>query len=412
MGKRGSLAAAAMLGVVIAVICMVPAQAATVPAVATISNHGTGGATTKLQPSMGAAGPMHGASVAIHPKNLADIAFPPTVSPPHAAVHAANPGCSATACPMGVTDYGITPTGTSYSYTAAVMGAYADVSVLKIGTAVGGGCLDPHATACMTVQENTIATGVADENNKGQYWAQNVPEVALDGSCTSPCVTGHYSVTWLDNVWNFTSTKSYLNPSTTVGNGSRACSYSGIGTSGGLNYYACVGPTDYGLTLPFTIWAMTTVGPNANTAYGPCVGVAYSCIAYWGAIFEGSTEPYFGWYDSVAFTAGSNGAGTPVFKISNTLTSFGLPYDAEWVMGGPGGGASVKVTNSNVEMQSEYNLGAPGASTGTWLNVKHAWSSGTDTAEAVTNVYLQSFFGNRYLATATKGTNNPQTSLW
>jgi thermopsin len=414
MAKKGSWAVAAMLGVVIAVLFMVPAQASAAPSSAIVSSHGTGFVPTAAERAMGAPGPMHGPSVAIHPKNLADAVFPPSVSPPHASVHTLTPGCSASSCPMGVTDYGISPTGASTSYTAATMEAYADVSVLKIGNATGGGCLDPSATHCLTIQENSIANGVADENNKGQYWAQNVPEVGLDGSCSSPCVAGDYSVTWLDNIWNFTSTASYLNPATTVGNGQGACSVSGVGTAGKLNYYACVGPTDYGLTLPFTIWAMTSVGPNANAYYGPCVGATHSCIAFWGAIFEGATESYFGWYDSVAFTAGSHGAGAPVFRIANATTPFGLPYDAEWVMGGPGGGSSVKVTNSNVELQSQFNTGAGsgGTATGTWMNVKHAWSSGEDTAEAVTNVDMQSYFGNRYLATATRGANNPLTSLW
>ncbi|MCI4326080.1 MAG: thermopsin [Thermoplasmata archaeon] len=414
MRKRGNLAVAAMLGVVIAVIFMVPAQASSVSSLPTASNHGIDFPPTTAERAMGAPGPMHGPSVAVHPSNLADAVFPPTVSPPHAGAQSFVPGCSKTACPMGVTDYGITPTGTSYGYTAATMSAYADVSVLKIGAATGGGCLDPDATGCLTIQENSIANGVADQNNKGQYWTQNVPEVALDGSCSSPCVTGDYSVTWLDNIWNFSSTASYLNPATTIGNGQSACSSWGVGTAGTLNYYACVGPTDYGLTLPFTIWAMTSVGPNTNAYYGPCVGASHSCVAFWGAIFEGATESYYGWYDSIAFTAGSHGAGSPTFRIGNATTPFGLPYDAEWVMGGPGGGSSVKVTNSNVMLQSEFNtgVGSSGTATGTWMNVKHAWSSGEDTAESVTNVDMQSYFGSRYLATATKGTNNPHTSLW
>jgi thermopsin len=414
MGLRGSLAVATMLGVVIAVVFLVPAQASAVPPLSASPSHGSSATPTAARQALGAPGPMYGPSVAIHPTNLADAAFPPTVSPAHAGAHSLSPGCSSSACPMGVTDYGITPTGTSYSYTAATMGAYADISVLKIGTATGGGCLDPDATHCLTLQENSIATGVMDKNNKGQYWTQDVPEVALDGSCSSPCVSGDYSVTWLDNIWNFSSPAVYLNAATVTGNGQGACSSSGVSASGSDFYYYCVGPTDYGLTLPFTVWAMTSVGPNANSFYGPCVGVTDSCVGFWGAIYEGATEPYHGWFDSVAFTAGSHGAGTPMFKVANTTTPLGLPYDAEWVMGGPGGGSAVAVTNSNVMLQSEFNTGAGSSSTasGTWMNVKHAWSSGYDTAEAVTNVYLNGFFGNRYLATATKGANNPQTSLW
>jgi hypothetical protein len=412
MRRLGGVGAGAVLGLVIVILCMVPAQAAAVPPSSTAAHAGTG--TTAAERAAGAPGPLHGPSVAVAVKNPADAAFPPVVSPPRASKTVLAPGCSGTACPMGVSDYGIGPTGTSYSYTAATMAAYADVSVLKIGAANGGGCIDPYATSCMTIQENSIAYGVMDKNNRGEYWTQNVPEVALDGSCSSPCVTGDYSVSWLDNIWNFTNTAVYLNSATVTGDLQSHCSSGGVASSGSDYYYYCAGPVDYGLTLPFTIWAMTGVGPNSNSYYGPCTTSTNSCVDFWGAIFEGNTEPYYGWYDQVEFTAGSHGGGTPLFKVANSTTGLGLPFDAEWVMGGPGGGSSVKVTNSNVAMQSEWNtgVGSTGTATGTWTNVKHAWSSGYDTAESVSNVYMFNYFGVRYLAAATRGADNTQTNLW
>lgn len=404
-----ALASIALVWTVVSLVLAVPVSAAT----ASPARLSASVATSFADRALGAPGPMHGASVSSPLRNVADARFGPTT--PVRGATTLSPGCSSSSCPMGETDYGITPTGTSYTYNAATMGAYADVSVLKIGAATGGGCLDIHAVHCMTIQQNSVVNGVMVQNQRGQYWAQDVPEVSLDGVCSAPCVSHAYSVTWLDNIWNFTGTSSTLNAANMAGNLTGKCSSSAVGVAGTQNYWYCVGPTDYGLTLPFTIWALTSVGPNANAFYGGCPGTPDSCIQFWGAIFEGSTEPYFGWFDQVDFTAGTLGGGHPMIHVANASTPYGLPYDAEWVMGGPGGGSAAAVTNSNVMMQSEYNTGVgsvAGSNPGTWQNVRHAWSSGADTAEAVSNVYMVNYFGARHLASATKGPDNSGTSLW
>ena len=87
---------------------------------------------------MGAPGPVRGPLVAIRPKKLADAGYPPTVSAPHASAHSVNPGRPAAASPIGRTDDPFTPTGTSYSHTAAPLRAHADLSVRKVGGATGG----------------------------------------------------------------------------------------------------------------------------------------------------------------------------------------------------------------------------------------------------------------------------------
>ena len=315
---------------------------------------------------------------------------------------------------MGVTDYGITPAGSSYSYDAAEMGAYANISKFAIQSSSPGDCLDSRSNHCMTFQENTIATGIEIKNSPGEYWAQDVAEVAKDGSCASPCVSGDYSVTWLDNIWNFSGGGYHLATADVQGNLTGGCSSSGVGKVGGDEYWYCVGPTDYGLTLPFSTWAMTGTGPNANAYYGGCTSSTDSCIQFWGAIFEGTSEPYYGWFDQVEFKAGKTGGGTPRFYVANATSPDGLPYDAEWVIAGPGGGAAATLGSAKVTLDSEYNTGAGSTmnSTGTWHHIKHAWSSGYDTAESVSNVLIQDDHGRRFIASASKGTENPRTSLW
>jgi hypothetical protein len=413
MSREGSLAVATIVGILVVVIIVmaVPGAAATAgsPGLAPAPAVDV---TTPGTAALGAPGPMHGAGAVSVLRNPADAQFGPAT--PARGHQSFSPGCTVAPCPTGVTDYGVTPAGKSYSYNATTMGAFADISVFKIGAATGGGCIDANAVSCMTFQENTIVNGIEIKNQKGQYWAQDVPEVALDGKCSAPCVSNDYSVTWEDNIWNFSSGSSILNSAHMTGNLNGACSTSGVFKSGTQDYYACVGPTDYGLTLPFTIWAMTGTGPNANKFYGGCSTTKSSCIQFWGAIFEGNTEPFSGWFDQVDFSAGSLGGGDPVFHIANAPSPYGTPYDAEWVMGGPGGGSSVKMTSTDAILQSEYNTGAGSTSSspGTWNNVQHAWSSGDDTAETATNVVMVGYSGIRYLASAAKGTANPGTSLW
>jgi hypothetical protein len=341
--------------------------------------------------------------------NAAD--WMPSAPSPSASSAAASPGCSASPCPMGVVDYGVKPSLVTYSYNTTAVEGFADVSSLTVSSG-GSGCLDSHASYCMGFQSNWIDTGVYVKNHHRTYWTQDVAQVGYDSSCSSPCVSKAYSVTWLDNIWNFSYSGicptgkglGCMNSGDLTGNGKGACSSSG----GAPTFYYCVGPTVYGLTMPFTIWTFMSTGPG-SVVYGPCGSVTTSsCVDFYGAIIENNSFVYGAYYDSVSFTAGSLGGGHPVWLVKSANSPFGLPYDAEWVMCGPSSGASITLGSASVLMENEYYSSTSGG----FISVKHAWSSGADTAESVKNANLYAFSGFRDVGSAVAGTENPQTSLW
>ncbi|MGD0250612.1 MAG: thermopsin family protease, partial [Thermoplasmata archaeon] len=294
------------------------------------------------------------AQTAVAPtKALADPSLArigPTMAPTKGNAHVTSmqPGCLSAPCPMGVADYGLTSTGGTYTENPFIVSSFLDIAELGIGVANGGGCLDPNAESgvCFTIQQNAVLHHVYVENNLGSYWTQNVPEIAYDPSCSSPCVSGTYSLTWLDNIWNFSysggvcpsdtdSGKGCINPSNIVGNYAGGCLYSG----GQPEFYYCVGPTTYDLLPPFTVWTWTDVD-----TYGPCAASsAFACVNFYGAIAQNGGLLFGGYYDGVSFYAGSHSAAMAQYYVHDSDSPLGLPYDFEWVAGGPGGGSSNSV---------------------------------------------------------------------
>jgi thermopsin len=329
-------------------------------------------------------------------------------------VQGMNPGCGSAPCPMGIVDYGITPSLGTYSYKTNINEGFVDIAALAIGTANGGGCLDPNALAgvCFTIQSNWIAQSfVAGNNIKGEYWTQNVPEIAFDGSCSSPCVSKEYSVTWLDNIWNFSASSIGVACGSShqtgcmegmTGNLAKACSAYSTGGS----FYYCVGPTIYGLVPPFTIWTWTDVGPGSG-AFGVCPSSStVSCVNFFGEIVVNAVPIFGEYYDGVSFSHASTTI-KPSYLVSGTgCPGYCLPWDGELVAGGPGGGSSNAVYLLGTWQQLHSNNGVKVTS------IKHAWSSGADTAETISDLYMWGFFGLRDSATSGFANDNPQTSLW
>jgi hypothetical protein len=329
--------------------------------------------------------------------------------------------CTSAPCPMGITDYGISPTGATSgnSYAPLVDESYWDSgTALDVGIANGGGCLDADAEAgaCFTIQQNQVTQATASLGHKGEYWVQNVPEVAYDESCSSPCVSGTWSVTWLDNIWNFSDNKGIcpgnkdadpgcINPAEIIGDQAGRC----VSTGGAPTFYYCVGPTVYDLTPPFTVNAWSTMG-----LFGVCQTTStYTCVNFYGSVTDGISTVFGEYYDAVKFLAGPAGPGTPSFLVKNVLTAFGLPFDYEWVFGGPGGGSSSAVETYG-DMQSFYcsSVTLCDGDINSYHAIKHAWSSGEDTAESISDVYVIPPFNQRDQANLYFATDNPDTAIW
>jgi hypothetical protein len=329
------------------------------------------------------------------------------------------PGCASAPCPMGITDYGLSPNSSAYSLSPKVVEDQIDIYGLAIGTSSGGGCLDPDAAAgqCFTIQSNVVSHNQYVKNTKGSYWAQNVPEVAYDSSCSTPCVSGTYSVTFLDNIWNFsyshgcTSTKNTgkgcINPAEISGDGLKKCS----ATGGAPNLYYCVGPIVYGLSPPFTVETWTDINDFNHGGCTPSTGTyGKSCINFYGAVLASGSVVFGGYYDGVTFHSGSHAAGTPTFYIDRALSPLGLYYDDEWVIGGPGGGSS-----NAVDIEGDMTAETSVCTVSTCYNypsIQHAWSSGADTAESISDVYMAPLFNSRDLGYIEYSTDNPNVALW
>ncbi|HXQ94282.1 MAG TPA: thermopsin family protease [Thermoplasmata archaeon] len=302
---------------------------------------------------------------------------------------------------MGITDYGVTPSLGSYTYRTNEVESFVDISTLHVNQSNGASCLDGNAAWCMGFQSNWVTEGVKVHNVAHDYWTQDVAQVAYDSSCSSPCVSGTYSVTWLDNIWNFSAPgcttltgKGCMNAGDLTGNGHLRCSSHG----GAPTFYYCVGATVYDLRLPFTVWTFMSVGTNGGTP-------SKSQVNFYGAVVKGNAYHYGFTYDTVNFTSGSAGGGTPMFQVKNSNTPYGIPFDGEWDICGPAGGASVTIGSIAATLESYYYHAG-------WVSIKHAWSSGYDTAESAYYVNLYAFGGFRYTASAATGTENPATSLW
>ncbi len=335
----------------------------------------------------------------------------PSVTPPGAV-------CGSN-CSMGVVDYGVAPNGTAYQYAAASFEGFAKITKLTMAKLSNrASCppkVDPYATTCMSLQENLGAFGLMDENNNGSYWPQNIVNVGFDGKvCSLPCVRGTYSVSFGDNLRNESSKARDLDPGSMAVNQSGACrqaAFASLGSKGGLFYY-CVGPVIYNLTLPISLWAVMTVGPNMNSYY-TCARAHDSCLAFYGAVKEGSTVRYSGYFDRILFTPGSAGAGHPEIEVG-THWPGGGHVDAEWVLAGPCCFEVTNVTSLRATLGLYYDTGAGSNATypGQWLAVPHAWSSGSATGEHVESVDVSAISATVRQAFARHGNEDSQSSLW
>ncbi|MHB8361673.1 MAG: thermopsin family protease, partial [Thermoplasmataceae archaeon] len=185
-------------------------------------------------------------------------------------------------------------------------------------------------------------------------WTQNV---ALYSTKT-------HKLTLIDNIWNFTGF--YLNQNSILsGNGTKS-----------FGFYYDVGPS-FNLSGKFSLnLSLVTSVIGGETA----VKFLYNIID--------PTKNYNGVYDTVLFNSESlnqNSSVTPEakFLVSGTkLTPIGLLNDAEFILGGPGGGSSASFYNLSANMTLRYLNG------GKYTNVKTAYDFGGDTGETATGVSI------------------------
>ena len=169
-------------------------------------------------------------------------------------------------------------------------------------------------------------------NKPGDYWAQDVVQIGYDQSCTSPCISGRFSVTFLDNVWNFSSASLDHNCGVS---GEQGCMESGFHGGVGCtasnpshDYYACTGSTIYGVVPPFSI--VTKIIVNACGSSG-----TISCFLFSGQIRQAGADLFNSVFDVFEFTNSLSTTVRPTFHVSGTgHPPYPLPWDGEWVAAG------------------------------------------------------------------------------
>ena len=258
---------------------------------------------------------------------------------------------STSPAPMGLGDFGLRNTSSGivgYNLSTSSFEGSASFSNMKPFYLLN------DAPYSVTIQLNTVLNNVTLFGSSHYvFWTQNVFFYSART----------HSLTFLDNIWNFSS------PSFTL---TKNSIYSADGNIIAPVFYYDIGPT-INVGYPFTVNLFlnsTTVGGRSAVYFN------YSVMS------PTFTSPEAGSYDMVIFNStlpGQSAAKAPSYLVSGTtLTPTGyLLYDAEMMIGGPGGGSTTSLYNISGAMTLKYL----DATTGFYANVPSAFNFGTDTGE-------------------------------
>ncbi len=252
--------------------------------------------------------------------------------------------------PMGLTDYGLGFNGKPYAYeTSSFLGT------ARIGNlSVSNSSLGPYPES-ISLQLN-LNLVFKSSGSLYVYWIQDVANLNA---------SSHY-ISFADNVWNFSASDQNVYSSAVTGNGT-------IGMSKSTYFYydlagANLSGNDIQLGEPLTLKLMSNVSVDSNNV--PVVDFMYN---------DG-----YGWvvYDHVTFVVAKHLESTPEFVVNGFQyepTGYTF-YDAELILGGPGGGSTTQIDRSNIQMTLDYFNG------NNFQMITNAYNFGSDTAEGIGNV--------------------------
>jgi hypothetical protein len=184
------------------------------------------------------------------------------------------------------------------------------------------------------------------------------------------------NIYFIDNVWNFSAilfpdTSSSMSNSTVSGNGSI------LSSSEGALYYDIANSSLPGnfvnLTEPSEIELMSN--STVSSSGSPEVVLRYN---------DG-----YGWvtYDNVVFKFARGSVSDSNFVVDGQVNNpEGLSYDAELIMGGPGGGSSTNDQLSNVTMGLQFWNGH------NFQEITNAINYGLDTGETISNALSRAYY--------------------
>jgi thermopsin len=251
--------------------------------------------------------------------------------------------------PMGIGDFGLkNVSGILTPYQLSTNSFEGTISISNL-TALYALNDDPSN---ITIQLNTVLNNVTLFGSPTySFWTQNVLLYS----------SSHHTIQFEDNLWNFSSSKAFLTSNAIYQSTGRVIPYPGV--------HIAYGPS-FAVKTPFTVhlYLNSTLIDNRNAVY-----------------FNYSVPQLsvHGTYDLVIFNSTYN---NPTYKtpqanflISGThVTPTGyLLYDAEIMIGGPGGGSTTTLYNVNANMTLKYH----NSTTKSYMNVPSAYDYGTDTGE-------------------------------
>jgi len=251
--------------------------------------------------------------------------------------------------PMGIADYGVSPYGAYIINTTQWLG---NVIIYSLSTYSRQAY---WARYSVSFQLNVVLS----YNYNGKSYALWIQDVAIFN-------TNNKQVYFIDNIWNLTSP--YASVSGVSGNGQIA-----LGSYHPRIYFYYYVAQNYPgspatLTLPSKISLLVNVSKNS---------LGQPVIYFW-------YNDGYGWvnYDVVTVTNVINASNVYFVVNGNTYTGSGNFYDAELIVGGPGGGSSSIILSGSVDFRLYYWNGH------NFQEVRNAYNFGSNTAETVSNAIV------------------------
>jgi thermopsin len=276
-----------------------------------------------------------------------------------------HPGYSETPEPAGLADYGImNSSGTPSSFTFNTTSYRASLTLNSLlPYYLATGTAEAFTSQLNVVLQNVTLFG----NSSYNFWNQNV--LFYDANSQQMFIE--------NNIWNF-SAPGAGQPTDTF---FHTPGYTNGTDNPSIGYYAAGTQTFNGIAPPFSIvfYLNATTYTNGSTHY---TEVDFSFNVLNGAGVQTMSDMY----DRVLFN--NSGGSGPIpqaqYHIDGTnLTPTGyIPYDAEIMLGGPGGGSTATFDALNASMTLQHW----NATAGAYVNEPSAWSAGSETGETAVGV--------------------------
>ena len=271
--------------------------------------------------------------------------------------------------PMGIGDFGITnDSGNIVAQNFNTTSFEGVINLSSINAIYTSKCFEPRSVSFQlnTVLANVTLFGVTNYT----MWTQNVIVYS----------TRTHELSFEDNVWNFSSPATYLTANSIYKSIGNNYPYSGV--------HIATGPT-YRVNTPMLVYLYinTTNIDNRNAVYFNYSIPALHISNTYNEVIFNSTYGMPSTYKTP----------TDHFMVNgNKLTPTGyLLYDAELMVGGPGGGSTTQIYNINGNM----NLLFLNSTTGKYMSVPSTYDYGADTGETSQGVSAYYTGTTEYLST-------------